>query len=207
MANWFWVLLSLRLLHWTYTAALKLVVFSHECVVSLSASVVPRVLHIDEHLAFVALAVALVFVHVRVLAIADPSEQLCLLGALGVLEGKELALDRVPQVISVRHLVDDLERVSLVDEELLALVRVIHLLGVRAHERVEKRIEIGHVRRSLLLGIGLRSQNSTKALCFLLARAKVRRNLDDDVGRGQVYRRVTDLTHEYRVYVVVLLEV
>ena len=77
---------------------------------------------------------------------------------------------------------DHLERVALVNEELLALVSIVHLLRVGGHQRVEVRIVVVQISSRLLLCVLLWSENATESLSFLSARLEVRRNLDDDIG-------------------------
>lgn len=50
----------------------------------------------------------------------------------------------------IQQVGDDLERIALVDEELLALGGVEHLLRVPAHQRVEERVELARARRARL---------------------------------------------------------
>ena len=90
----------------------------------------------------------------------------------------------------------DLESIALVHQELLSLVREVHLLGIRGHQRVKVRIEIIQICIHLCLGISFGPQNSAKSLCFLLSRAKMGGDLNDDIGRGKVDGGVTDFGHE-----------
>ena len=167
----------------------------------------PSVLHVDKHLAFVTLAVILFVVLVWISPIADVLQQLLLLLPLCELEGEIFALRWILQVPRIRHLVDHLEGVTLIDQKLLAFVRIVHFLRVCADERVEECVEIGHVCCSLLLCILLGAKNAPKPLCFLLAGTEVGRDLNDHVGGWQVNRGVTNLADEDRVDVVILLEV
>ena len=100
----------------------------------------------------------------------------------------------------------DLEGVTLRNQELLSLVRIEHFAGVSRHQRVEERIVVVQICSHLLFGVLFRPKNSSKALGFLHSATEVRRDLNDDIGSGQVYRGVSDFTDEDCIDVVILLE-
>ena len=129
----------------------------------------------------------LVLLECRVARQHGPEELPVVLGALVgvvVLDGLDVGPFR-----QRRH---DLERVPLVDEVLLPLRGVVHLLRVGADEGVEEGVEGGAV-RAVRLGVRLGAEDATEALRLLPTGAEVGRDLDDNVGLGEVDRRVPDL--------------
>ncbi|KAG7141732.1 hypothetical protein HYQ46_007771 [Verticillium longisporum] len=117
------------------------------------------------------------------------------LSALGC--RREGQVFRLLNVIERRN---DLERVTLVNQEGLALRGVEHLGGILRHERVEKGVEAFVVP-------ALRSQDTAETLRLLTSGTVVGRNLDKACGLGQVKRRVSNLGEEERVDLGVVLEV
>lgn len=95
---------------------------------------------------------------------------------------------------------DDLERITLVNEELLTLGRVVHLLGVFADEGVEKRVE------SLVVS-PLGTENPAETLGFLTTGSKVRGNLDEAGRFGEIDRGVSNFRQKESVHRGVMLEV
>jgi len=94
--------------------------------------------------------------------------------------------DQVRHRIEAMQLGDDFECVALVNEEALALGRVVHLLRVFRHKRVKERVEPFVV-------TSLGSEDTTQPLSFLTTRSEMGRNLDQTSGFGQVDRSVSDL--------------
>mmetsp|Transcript_22115 Transcript_22115/g.47725 ORF Transcript_22115/g.47725 Transcript_22115/m.47725 type:complete len:340 (-) Transcript_22115:1298-2317(-) len=124
-------------------------------------------------------------------------------GGGGVGIGNEYLLEKLPLIPGCRvgkgllgvhpHQVDyHLESVALINEELLPLRRVEHLLRVSRDEGVEKGVE-------LAVGTRLWTKNAPKPLRFLPAGSKVRGDLDDYVRLGQVDGGVPNLRNEYGV--------
>ena len=71
----------------------------------------------------------------------------------------------------VQQVRDDLERVALVDEELLPLGAVVHLLRVLAHQRVEEGIELAVI-ACALAALRHVPQDDDQSLTRLQSRAK-----------------------------------
>src|SRR5262245_55799405 len=95
-----------------------------------------------------------------------------------------------PSHLEPRH-VPDLVRVPLLREEELSVVREVLLTAVAAHDRVEHRRPL----------VGFGPQDTPEALRLLLPTAERTRDLDRDVGVGQVHREVAHLAHRQQLEV------
>lgn len=108
------------------------------------------------------------------------------------LQQRQLLRERLQEACSIAHFVvvepvaHHVVLVSLIHEVLPPFVGVVHLLRVRGHKRVEPSVVRAVVHPRLL------SQDAAQALRFLSPRAKVRRDLDNDVAIWNVQRKVTD---------------
>mmetsp|Transcript_9423 Transcript_9423/g.38567 ORF Transcript_9423/g.38567 Transcript_9423/m.38567 type:complete len:261 (-) Transcript_9423:1404-2186(-) len=103
------------------------------------------------------------------------------------------------RVLHLRNVRNHAVGVALVQQELLPLRRVLHLGRVPRNQTVEVRIV-------LALGPLLGPKNSAEALCLLSARAKVRRDLNEDISLRQVDGVVAHLRDEHHVEIGAVLE-
>ena len=83
----------------------------------------------------------------------------------------------------------------------LSLLRVMHLHSILRDERVEEGVVF------LRDGALFSSQDSAQSLRLLPSRSTVRRDLDQDVGFGQIEGSVGDFGHENRVDFWIVLKV
>mmetsp|Transcript_2109 Transcript_2109/g.6561 ORF Transcript_2109/g.6561 Transcript_2109/m.6561 type:complete len:250 (-) Transcript_2109:1468-2217(-) len=111
------------------------------------------------------------------------------------MRGDRLFAQRCPS--HIHHICAHVVVIALIHKILLALCRVLYLLRVPRDERVEERVEAGRVKRHVA-AVRLGPQNAAQALRLLAARAKVRRDLDDDRGLRQVDRHVANFAEDER---------
>src|SRR6185436_10032612 len=90
-----------------------------------------------------------------------------------------ISITSVPQQLVRLH---DPVAIALLGQEELAVVGEIELLGVAGDQSIEVR----------LAPIGLGAQDAAEALGLLLARPEGARDLDEQLGVGQVEREVAD---------------
>ena len=152
----------------------------------MSSRILCRIYHVEVVLTLVTFHIALILVLIRISLVADILQQLLLFLPFRKFEGKLLSLGWVVEFFLVRHFANYLERVALIDQELLSFVSIVHLLGVSGDQRVEISIVVVHVGGRLFFGVLFGAQNATEALSFLLSGGEVRGDLDDHVCCGQI---------------------
>ena len=104
---------------------------SHNCIISVCSRVQPRILLIQVLLAFITFHIAFNQFFVAYISAQNVLQKSDLLLPFGQFERKLFATGRIsPKLFRVWHFFDNLERVALIDEELLSIVRVKHLLCV-----------------------------------------------------------------------------
>ena len=82
------------------------------------------------------------------------------------------------------RILDHLEAVALVDQKLLSLVSIQHLMRISRDQRVEECVVLFVLLRDV--SRLLRTQNTPQTLGFLSPRAEVRGDLDNHIRRRQV---------------------
>lgn len=95
---------------------------------------------------------------------------------------------------------DDLESVTLINQELLALGRVIHFLCIARHQRVEEGVEA-------LIVTSLGSQNTAQTLSLLTSGTVMRGNLNQTSSFWQIDTGIANLGQENGTDCRIVLEV
>ena len=96
----------------------------------MSSCILSGIHHIEVVLTLVTFDVALILILIWISLVADVLQQLLLLLPFCKLKRKLLTLGWVVELFLVGHFANYLERVSLIDQELLSLISIVHLLCV-----------------------------------------------------------------------------
>jgi hypothetical protein len=91
----------------------------------------------------------------------------------------------------VTQIGDNLEGISLINQILLTFGRIKHFLCIRTDQGIEKGIK-GQLVRSICSRIGFGPQDASQSLGFLSTTSKMRRDLNNDIGFGQINRCISD---------------